>query len=102
MSHLLSWKGYKLLCREEKAYVELDVKALGFLLRWGDKVAATAFLISSSGLQRSIISTASLMEGLFMGRVLVHSRATLNISIISPLCESVMRESRTLLMSMLI
>lgn len=95
MPLVLSWKVCVLLRAEEEAYVELDEKALGFLLRWGDKVAATAFLICSSGLQRSSNSTTSPIEGLLMGRVLVHSRATLNISIISSLYEPATRESRT-------
>lgn len=100
MEHALSLDGHVLVCAEEEAFVDLDVKALGFLLRWGDTLASAAFLICSSVLQRSSISTTSLIDGLFTGRVLVHIRANLNISIISSLYESATRESRMLLISM--
>ena len=97
MLQVLAWKIYTLVCAEEEVNVDLDVKALGFLLIWGGNLAATAFLIFSSGLQRSNISTTSLTEGLLIGSVLVHSRSSLSINFIYSLWESTIRESMTLL-----
>ena len=74
MPHLLSLNGHVLVHKKGAAYL----KALGFLLRWGDKVLAASFLIHSSILQKRTTFTTSHMEGLLMGRVLVHNRATLN------------------------
>ena len=44
MPHLLSLNGHVLVHIEGEAYL----KALGFLLRWGDKVVVASFLIRSS------------------------------------------------------
>lgn len=48
MPHVLSLNGLALACVEEGSYGDLDLNRLRFLLRWGDKVVAVAFLISSS------------------------------------------------------